>query len=34
VGKFQAHEIGKAPDGSDMKIPYWSLDYEFALQKK
>lgn len=34
VGKFQAHEIGKAPDGRDMKIPYWSLDYEFALQKK
>ena len=33
VGKFQAHEIGKAPDGRDMKKPYWSLDYEFALQK-
>jgi hydroxyquinol 1,2-dioxygenase len=34
VGKFQAHEIGKAADGRDMKMPYWSLDYEFALQKK
>jgi hydroxyquinol 1,2-dioxygenase len=34
VGKFQSHGIGKASDGRDMKMPYWSLDYEFALQKK
>ena len=34
VGKFQSHGIGKASDGRDMKMSYWSLDYEFALQKK
>jgi hydroxyquinol 1,2-dioxygenase len=34
VGKFQSHGIGKASDGRDMTKLYWSLDYEFALQKK
>jgi hydroxyquinol 1,2-dioxygenase len=34
VGKFQPHEIGKASDGRDMQKPYWSLEYEFSLQKK
>lgn len=34
VGKFQSHGVGKASDGRDMKKPYWTLDYEFALQKK
>ena len=34
VGKFQSHGVGKASDGRDMKKPYWTLDYEFSLQKK
>jgi hydroxyquinol 1,2-dioxygenase len=34
VGKFQSHEMGKAPDGRDMKESYWSLHYDFQLQKK
>jgi len=34
VGKFQSHGVGKASDGRDMKKPYWTLDYEFVLQKK
>jgi len=34
VGKFQSHGVGKASDGREMKKPYWTLDYEFVLQKK
>ncbi|MCE2870690.1 MAG: intradiol ring-cleavage dioxygenase [Oxalobacteraceae bacterium] len=34
VGDFQSHAQGKAPDGRDMQQPYWSLEYEFSLQKK
>ena len=34
VGKFQSHGVGKASDGREMKKPYWTLDYEFSLQKK
>jgi hypothetical protein len=26
--------MGKAPDGRDMKESYWSLHYDFQLQKK
>ena len=33
VAKFQSHGIGMASDGRDMKKPYWSLNYEFSLQK-
>ena len=34
VGDFQSHAQGKAPDGRDMQQHYWSLEYEFSLQKK
>lgn len=34
VGDFQSHAQGKASDGRDMQQPYWSLHYEFSLQKK
>jgi hydroxyquinol 1,2-dioxygenase len=34
IGKFQSHGMGKAPDGRDMKESYWSLHYDFQLQKK
>jgi hydroxyquinol 1,2-dioxygenase len=34
VRDFQSHAQGKAPDGRDMQQPYWSLEYEFSLQKK
>jgi hydroxyquinol 1,2-dioxygenase len=32
VGKFAAHEKGSAPDGREMKVGYWSMDYAFKLQ--
>ena len=34
IGNFQSHAKGKAPDGRDIQQPYWSLEYEFSLQKK
>ena len=32
VGKFAAHKKGTAPDGRELNVDYWSMDYAFKLQ--
>lgn len=31
IGQYVRHEPGKAPDGSQMAVPYYTLDYTFVL---
>lgn len=33
IGQFVKHSAGKAPDGSNLKVPFHTLNFDFVLQR-
>jgi hydroxyquinol 1,2-dioxygenase len=31
IGPFERHEPGRAPDGRELDVPYWTMSYDLKL---